>query len=266
MKHLAAALLLLWFNLPVHSRPSRTDTLFRTTSTGLSYRVIRTGEGPHAGDGYRVIFHMTGITSSGDTFINTRSRGKPLSLITGTGQLIPGLDEGIRHVGQGGELLLRVPARLGYGERGSSRVPPGSDLLLHVWLLSISPRPVTVIPYSGTGLDTLTTRHGVRYIIIRKGQGPTPHTNDQITVHYTGYLSSGKVFDSSVLKDQPFTFRLGNPGIIPGWNEVFPYLPEGTHARIIIPWKLGYGKKGQPPRIPPKSDLIFDVRILKITR
>lgn len=240
------------------------DTAFLGTPSGLQYLLLSPGRAPHADDGYRVTFHLCGVTASGDTFVNTFAKGHPLSLIVGTGQMIPGLDEGIRLCGTGGEIVLRVPAHLGYEDKGTGDVPPGSDLLLHVKILKVSDHPLVIVPYRPVGRDTLITPKGVRYILLRRGPGPLPRRNDSITLHYTGYLIDGKVFDSSLLRGQPFSFRLGDPGIIRGWNEVFPYLPLGTKARIIIPWKMAYGKKGQPPRIPPKSDLIFDVEILQI--
>jgi peptidylprolyl isomerase len=239
---------------------------FTTTPSGLQYRILNAGDEKRAGEGYRISIDLKGSTEEGVLFVNTPATGKPLSLIAGTGQMVAGLDEGIRLIGEGGEILLKVPAALGYGDRGTRGVPPGSNLRFHVRLLEISDHPVSVVPYPAAGKDTLTTPSGLKYIILKEGDGPSPHKRDHVTVHYTGYLPGGKVFDSSVLKGKPFTFRLGDPQIIKGWNEGIALMRQGGKGRLLVPWKMAYGKKGLPPVIPQKTDLIFDVELLEITR
>ncbi len=237
---------------------------FLTTSSGLHYRILAPGNDRRAGDGYRVVLRMKGHTDDGTVFVNTPATGRSLRLITGSGQMVAGLDEGIRLIGEGGEILLKIPAPLGYGDRGTQKVPPGSELFMQIHLQEISPHPVTVIPYHTTEKDTITTPSGLKYIIVRPGDGPHPEKRSHVSVHYTGYLPGGKIFDTSLLKGEPFTFRLGDPKIIRGWNEGVALMHTGEKVRMIIPWKLAYGKKGLPPLIPPKTDLIFDIELLEI--
>jgi len=85
----------------------------------------------------------------------------------------------------------------------------------------------------------------------------------KVSVHYSGYLTDGKMFDSSVESGQPFTFELGAKQVIAGWDEGIALLKVGGKARLIIPYNLGYGEQGNGP-IPPKATLIFDVELMGV--
>lgn len=107
---------------------------------------------------------------------------------------------------------------------------------------------------------TITTS-GLRYIITEKGSGQTsPKKGQTVTVHYTGSLLSGQVFDSSVKRGQPAQFAIGQ--VIEGWNEALVEMKKGEKRTLIIPPELGYGQRGYPGVIPPNSYLVFDVELL----
>ena len=112
--------------------------------------------------------------------------------------------------------------------------------------------------------DTITTESGLKYIILKEGTGPTPKAGQTIVAHYTGKLTDGKKFDSSVDKGQPFRFPLGARRVIAGWDEAFATMKVGEQRQLIIPPELGYGARGYPPVIPPNATLIFDVELLGI--
>lgn len=107
-----------------------------------------------------------------------------------------------------------------------------------------------------------TTATGLQYKIVSKGTGKTPTTADRVTVHYTGKLADGTVFDSSVQRGQPATFRVNQ--VIPGWTEALQLMQEGDKWTLYIPYSLGYGERGSPPTIPPFSTLIFEVELMKV--
>ncbi len=107
----------------------------------------------------------------------------------------------------------------------------------------------------------VVTKSGLQYLVVKQGQGPKPKANDVVTVHYTGKLIDGTVFDSSVERGEPATFALGQ--VIPGWTEALQLMPEGSAWRLFIPAKLAYGERGTGP-IQPNSTLIFDVQLLKV--
>src|ERR1035438_1297171 len=120
---------------------------------------------------------------------------------------------------------------------------------------------VTIFAQSG---DTITTQSGLKYLILSKGKGAHAELNKNVEVHYTGYLTNGKVFDSSVERGDPIEFILGTGQVIPGWDEGIALMNIGDKFRLIIPSNLAYGEKGAGEVIPPNSTLIFDVQLISI--
>jgi peptidylprolyl isomerase len=115
-------------------------------------------------------------------------------------------------------------------------------------------------PVSG---ETVTTDSGLQYIDVEEGTGATPEAGQAMSVHYTGWLSDGTKFDSSVDRGVPFEFTLGVDPVIPGWDEGLATMKVGGERRLIIPPELAYGEAGQGP-IPPNATLTFDVELLEI--
>ncbi len=100
--------------------------------------------------------------------------------------------------------------------------------------------------------------------ILSAGSGPSPKTNDTVTVHYTGWFTNGVKFDSSVDRDEPFSFTLGASEVIAGWDQGVAQMKVGEKAKLTIPPELGYGAAGYPGAIPPNSTLVFEVELLGI--
>lgn len=106
------------------------------------------------------------------------------------------------------------------------------------------------------------TPSGLQYIVEKEGEGKQPTATSEVTVHYTGRLLDGTVFDSSVNRGEPATFPLNQ--VIPGWTEGVQLMKEGAKYRFFIPSDLAYGASGIPNAIPPHSTLIFDVELIKV--
>jgi peptidylprolyl isomerase len=115
---------------------------------------------------------------------------------------------------------------------------------------------------AGKGLPVVTLPDGLKYIDIVAGTGAKPKKGDSITVHYTGWLSTGKKFDSSRDRGTPATFKIGTGAVIPGWDEAVITMKVGGKRKLILPPALGYGAAGQPPVIPANSTLVFVVELL----
>lgn len=107
-----------------------------------------------------------------------------------------------------------------------------------------------------------TTASGLQYVIEKEGTGKSPSATDNVTVHYTGRLLDGKVFDSSVARGEPATFPLNR--VIPGWTEGLQLMKEGGKFVFFIPSDLAYGAQGAGRDIPPHSTLIFEVELIKV--
>jgi peptidylprolyl isomerase len=120
----------------------------------------------------------------------------------------------------------------------------------------------TFLLENGKKEGVITTESGLQYEVLHKGEGDEkPTASSKVKVHYHGTLIDGTVFDSSVDRGQPISFKLNQ--VIKGWQEGLTYMSVGDKFRLYIPSPLAYGKNGSGP-IPPASALIFDVELLEI--
>ena len=107
-----------------------------------------------------------------------------------------------------------------------------------------------------------TTDSGLRYVVLKKGEGKSPKASDTVKVHYTGTLPNGEVFDSSVERGEPISFPLG--GVIAGWTEGLQLMQEGGKTVFYIPSNLAYGPRAVSPQIGPNQDLVFEVELIEV--
>jgi peptidylprolyl isomerase len=235
-----------------------------TTPSGLTYEILSKGTGKAPIKGGKVTVHYTGKLTNDTVFDSSVKRGQPFSFKLGVGQVIKGWDEGIALLHVGDKARFTIPSNLGYGERGAGAIPPNSTLIFDVELLE-SKDPFVPVPYDVKGKDTVKTASGLQMIkILSNNEGTKAENGKNVEVHYTGYLTDGKVFDSSLEREKPIQFPLGQGYVIKGWDEGISLLKTGEKARFIIPYNIAYGDAGRPPVIPAKANLIFDVELISV--
>lgn len=166
------------------------------------------------------------------------------------------------HFGPGILILLFVSLLLAAcGDPTSTPLVPTAVPATPISTTAAAPAASGVPPVSGSPVKTPS---GLQYIDVKAGTGAEAVAGKTVTVHYTGYLINGTKFDSSVDKNQPFSFPLGAGRVIKGWDEGVAGMKIGGQRRLIIPPQLGYGSQPVGP-IPANSQLIFDVQLLAVS-
>jgi FKBP-type peptidyl-prolyl cis-trans isomerase len=229
----------------------------QVTASGLASKVLQAGTGsdhPLATDKVKV--HYTGWTTDGKMFDSSVARGKPA--LFPLDKVIPGWTEGVQLMVEGEKRRLWIPEKLAYAGRADR---PQGVLVFDVELLDILHQPEVPPDVAAPPADAQRSGSGLAWKVLTPGKG-TRHVSDTgiVLVHYTGWTTDGKMFDSSIDKGVPAVFRLDK--VIPGWREAIPMMVEGETRRLWVPKKLAYrGETGKPDGM-----LVFDVKLVKITK
>jgi peptidylprolyl isomerase len=218
------------------------------TASGLASRVVKAGTGKtHPGKSDLVTVHYTGWKTDGAMFDSSVLRGKPATFPLD--RVIAGWTEGVQMMVEG-EKRRFDPGGLGrWREHGM--------LVFDVELISFMPSPANS-PRREGGADDAANASGLAYKVQRPGTGARhPSERSMVTVHYSGWTTDGKLFDSSVTRGQPASFPLN--GVIKGWTEGVQLMVEGEKTRFWIPEALAYQGRSAPFGM-----LVFDVELIKI--
>lgn len=113
-------------------------------------------------------------------------------------------------------------------------------------------------------MEMMTTNTGLKYYPVQEGKGATPEQGQTAVVHYTGWLTDGKKFDSSLDRGQPFEFPVGQGRVIRGWDEGVAAMKVGGKRVLVLPPELAYGDRGAGGVIPPGATLVFEVELLEV--
>ena len=223
------------------------------TASGLASKVIKPGTGKvHPGAADTVTVHYTGWKTNGQMFDSSVLRGNPASFPLN--RVIAGWTEGVQLMVEGEKRRFWIPEALAYkGQR-----EPKGMLVFDVELISILAAPVAPPDVKAAPADAKKTPSGLAYKVIKAGTGAKhPGSTSTVTVHYSGWTTDGKLFDSSVLRGMPATFPLDQ--VIKGWTEGVALMVIGEKTRFWIPQDLAYGGKQAPYGM-----LVFDVELLEI--
>jgi peptidylprolyl isomerase len=262
---------------------------------GIYYIIEKPGEGPKAKAPDYVTVHYRGTLLNGTQFDASYDRNEPISFQLGMGRVIQGWEKGIPLFAKGGKGTLFLTPSLAYGERAIGNIIPANSILkFDIEILDISTQQEyldkmtakrlreqaiadslnalkrakekpTIEQYAkDKNLNIQWTNNGLAYVLEKQGDGPKVTLGKRVTVHYTGYLLNGTKFDSSVDRNQPFSFNVGIGQVIQGWDEGLMLLNVGSKAKLIIPSYMGYGEGGAGNTIPPNAILVFDVEVLGV--
>lgn len=234
------------------------------SATGLASVVVKPGTGqakPSEFDSVKV--HYTGWTKDGKMFDSSVQRGEPTTF--GLRQVIPGWTEGLQLMVVGEKRRFWIPGNLAYGDTPRRPGAPAGQLTFDVELLEIieGPKPPPVPEdVAAAPAGAKKTKSGISYRVLTPGTGKErPTESSTVRVHYTGWTTDGKMFDSSVLKGRPFTTPLNR--VIKGWTEGVQLMVEGEKTRFWIPGDLAYGDKPARPGAP-AGTLVFDIELLSV--
>lgn len=251
--------------LPPIDKPTQFSAAALTkTASGLEYLDLTPGTGAAVEAGAQVSVHYSGWLTNGVLFDSSVTRGKSFSLTVGAGSVIKGWDEGLVGMRVGGRRLLIIPANIAYGATARGKIPSNATLVFEVFVEKsfvmdkTLQKPALDLPAFNEA-TAITTPSGLKYIDLAPGKGEPPKKGQSVIVHYTGWLKDGKRFDSSVERDETFSFPIGQGRVIKGWDEGVGSMLPGGRRLLIIPAELGYGSRGAGGAIPPDSTLIFEV-------
>ena len=248
------------------------------TESGLTYVDNKAGEGREVKDGDLVNIHFiiwrlgdsTDIygdwqndTTKNEFKVGSSYEGdQQMKYVVGSDQFVKGSDEGFIGMKAGGKRTMVIPASNAYGDEGFGPIPPNSSIKIMVEVFEVKD-PIVAKMWDVDSTLFKQTESGLKYAIIEEGSGPDVQQGKVTSVHYSGFLSDGTKFDSSVEREEPLTLIVGMGQVIPGWDEGLQLLKQGSKARFIIPPQLAYGERDLGV-IPPNSTLIFDVEVVEV--
>jgi peptidylprolyl isomerase len=238
---------------------------WRDMGRGLKVYDEKAGNGKQNVAGNVIKVHYTGWLLSGRKFGSSKDLGKSLETVMGAGKMIKGWETGLEGMREGGVRWLRVSPAMGYGATAFSMIPPNSTLIFRVEMVSSDVDP-ELAKHMDFFPDTTLLKYengpeGLRYAVVKQGEGEPARSGHRAIVHYTGWMVNGYKFDSSRDRGQPFAFELGAGNVIRGWELGVQGMLPGEKRILVVPPGLGYGSRGAGP-IPGGATLIFAVEYL----
>ncbi|MEA2603356.1 MAG: hypothetical protein QOF89_4348 [Acidobacteriota bacterium] len=229
----------------------------QVTASGLATKVLQAGTGTdHPQPTDRVKVHYTGWSTDGKMFDSSVARGRPA--VFPLNRVIAGWTEGVGLMVVGEKRRLWIPAKLAY--EGNPDKPQGM-LVFDVELLDVLRVPPVPPDVAAPPADAQKSESGLAWKVLKPGTGTLHPKRDSIVrVHYTGWTTDGKMFDSSYERGTPAVFELTK--VIPGWTEGLQLMTAGESRRFWIPKGLAY--RGAPGK--PEGMLVFDIDLVEITK
>ena len=233
------------------------------TPSGITCYCIEQGHGKPAKKGDNVYVNYTGWLPDGTIYTTTRTSGEAQRFTAGMGEAFVGMDSALLMMPEGAKCRFIIPYRLAFGDKGyANRIPPKTDVTLDIEMVRISPEK-KITKWDCTGLDTITTVSGLRYVVLDPGYGPRIELDNIVTANYSAFYND-TLFDSSVKRESPIRYPVGAGIVIDGWEEATLLMRRGSRFQLFVPSKLAFGSDGPQIGLPANADVIFDVEILDV--
>lgn len=236
-----------------------------TTPSGVKITEVKAGDGEIAqkGDIMSILYQASFV--GGKTFDTQLDPESPYRYRNGRGDVMPGLDEGVRTMRPGARRILIVPPEMAYGKDGlPGTVPPDTWVRFEVELVEIRPLPPPPEQWNEAGHDIFTSPSGLQIVDFVVGEGKMPTRKSTVSVMYSAFLDDGTCFDTTYHTGYPLQFSLAERELISGWLEGLLGMREGGQRKIIIPPFLGYGEKGYRDVVPPNATLTYDIELVTV--
>lgn len=257
MKHLSILILLIIsYNLY-----SQKNFKYKTTKSGLKYRIIKKGNGLKCKKGLRAYINYT--TKIKPDTIFDQNYGKPFAFILGQEEVLKGWDEGTLLLSEGDSAQFLIPPTLAYGLKKKGSIPANTTLELNLKVIKVEEAF-----YNSTSKDTVFFKNGVRKIILQEGKNEKVENYKLVTMQFTGYfinsLGYKVIFQSSKTNSTLAVFQLGAGKMVKGLDEGVATMKIGEKATFILSPDLAFGKE-KNGIIPANTTVYFDIEVLSIT-
>lgn len=254
--------------------------VFKTAADGTVYAIENEGTGAKGKTGDKVVFHFLGKFLDGRELGDSR-KNQPLTITIGENQMLPGggFDKAFQLLGKGGKGLFIMPSASCLGAQGAQGIAPYTPFAFELEVIDIL--DAAAVKAQGeamkkgqqaqieafakaNNLTIKTLPSGLNYAVEKEGTGTQAQAGKTVSVHYTGKLLDGTKFDSSLDRNEPIEFPLGQGNVIKGWDEGIALFKVGGKGKLLIPSYLAYGEQGSPPTIAPNSVLVFDIELVNV--
>lgn len=235
-----------------------------TTDSGLQYLEETAGEGEQPKQGEVITMHYIATLPDGTELFNTYTQGGPVTTVWGADRLFPGWEEGVGLMNVGDKAKLVIPPSQAFGDQGSGAVPPNTQVVMEIELLSSEPAPV---PAEVAADEMTTTESGLQYYDLEVGEGDEAVKNSSVSTNYTLWVKTddGYSYIDSSINSTPVDFVLGRMDVVfPGWDEGVTGMNVGGKRQVIVPPDLGMGSQVSS-LIPANSTLVMEIELLEAT-
>jgi FKBP-type peptidyl-prolyl cis-trans isomerase len=255
---------------------------------GYKYKYVKQGTGEAAADGLVCYYNIEYKNEKDSTlFVTTSGQAVPIPCNLGEWTSMGPLYKALQIIKEGDSVIVKIPTKKLFDESFRAQVPPmldsAGEITFYIGASKFLTQEEMQVEMMKAGEEQLakdveiinnylsekqitaqSTESGLRYVINTEGSGSSPVAGQQVSVHYTGLLLDGTKFDSSLDRNEPIQFVLGQGQVIPGWDEGIALLKTGGKGTLFIPSSLAYGERGAGGVIPPNAVLMFEVELVKI--